>query len=394
MELEHNLDSGESAAPNTKKRMVLMLVGTAILLGLITGYGALKGFFGKGPMGPFEPPQTVTATEAHLEEWQPSLGAVGTVRAIHGADLAFEVAGAVTEVDVAPGAEVKKGQPLVHLNDTAEQAQLQQLLAASALAELNFKRAKDQMAARIISQAEFDAAEADLKAKSSAAGALAALAAKKHLVAPFAGRVGLVGPSPGAYLETGAAVLTLQQVDPVYVDFFLPQKELSNVRIGQKVMLGLDAYPNRTFTGKVTAVNSKVDLSTRNVEVEATFPNPDRVLIPGMFVNVHMDVGSKNQYLTLPQTAITYNPYGAVVFVAIKSQGQGPGGKTQEMVSAQQVFVTTGPSRGDQVAILKGIEPGAKIITSGGLKLRNGTPLIIDNRIQPANDPHPAPQEQ
>lgn len=394
MESEHNLEPEEVIAPNLTKRMVLMLLGTLLLLGLITGVGLFKGFFGGGPRGPFDPPQTVTAAEAHLEEWQPSLSAVGTLRAIHGADLAFEVAGAVTEVDVAPGAEVKKGQSLVHLNDTAERAQLQQLQVASALAELNFKRAQEQRVAKIISQADFDAAEADLKAKTAATGALAALAAKKHLVAPFAGRVGLVGPSPGAYVETGAPVLTLQQVDPVYVDFFLPQKELSNVRLGQKVFLALDAYPGRTFTGKVTALNSKVDISTRNVEVEATLPNSDRTLIPGMFANVHLDVGPKQRYLTLPQTAITYNPYGAVVFLAIKAQAPGAGGKSQETLTAQQAFVTTGPSRGDQVAILKGIEPGAKVITSGGLKLRNGTPLIIDNRVQPANDPHPAPQEQ
>ncbi len=395
MELEHNLDPGQDFAPNTKKRMVMMLLGTALLLAFITGFGALKGLlFGQGRMGPSEPPQTVSATEAHLEEWQPSLSAVGTVRAVRGADLAFEVAGAVAKVDVTPGAEVKLGQPLVHLNDTAERAQLAQLQATAALAELNFRRAKEQMAARIISQAEFDAADADLKAKRAAVEALAALAAKKHLIAPFAGRVGLVGPSAGAYLQAGATVLTLQQMDPVYVDFFLPQKELSSVKIGQKVLLGLDAYPSRTFTGKVTAVNSKVDPATRNVEVEATFPNADRALVPGMFANVRMDVGTKQQYLTLPQTAITYNPYGAVVFQAIKSQAQGPGGKTVESLLAQQAFVTTGPSRGDQVAILKGIEPGAKIVTSGGLKLRNGTPLIINNQVLPSNDPKPAPQEQ
>ncbi len=349
---------------------------------------------GQRPMGPFEPPRTVTATEARLEEWQPSLGAVGTVRAIRGADLAFEVAGAVTEVDVRPGAEVKQGQPLVHLNDTAERAQLAEIQAAAALAELNFKRAKEQAAVKIISQADFDTAEADVKAKRAAAEALAALAAKKHMVAPFPGRVGLVGPSPGAYLDAGAVVLTLQQMDPVYVDFFLPQKELSNVKIGQKVGLDLDAYPGRAFAGKVTAINSKVDPSTRNVEVEATFPNPDRVLVPGMFANVRMDVGVKKQYLTLPQTAITYNPYGAVVFQAVKTQVQGSGGEKKDALTAQQAFVTTGPSRGDQVAILKGIEPGAKIVTSGGLKLRNGTSLIIDNRVQPANDPNPKPQEQ
>lgn len=388
MEAESNLERQGSSAPSTKKRMVLMLLAVGAFLFLIVGFNTLKGMMaGKAMAGPAEPPQTVTTTEAGIQEWQPALSAVGTVRAVRGADLAFEVAGVVVTVDAKPGSEVRQGQPLVSLNDTVEAAQLRQLQTSAALAEVTYRRAKEQAASQTISRADFDAAEADLKAKQAAAQAQMATLAKKRLSAPFAGHVGIVNTSPGAYLNAGAPVVTLQQLDPVYVDFFLPQREYAQLRPGQKVVLALDAFPGRSFAGQVSAVNPKVDGSTRNIQVEATFPNPGRVLVPGMFVSVSMDVGAKQKHLTLPQTAITYNPYGAVAFLAVKDPAKGG-------LIAQQVFVTTGPTRGDQVAVLKGLEPGAQVVTSGGLKLRNGTPLIVDNQVQPANDANPAPQEQ
>lgn len=380
--------------PSARKRMVVMLLGVAGLMGLLVGFQAFKGaMMRKAMAGGGEPPETVGAVEAREETWQPTLGAVGTLRAVRGADLAFEVAGVVVRVDAQPGGEVKAGQPLVALDDTAELAQLQQLKAAEALAELTHRRAKEQLAVHIISQAEFDTSAADLKAKQAAVASQAATAAKKRLVAPFPGRVGLVTTSPGAYLNAGASALTLQQLDPVYVDFRLPQRHLAAVRPGQKVEVNLDAYPGKTFTGRVTAVDSKVDGATRNVAVEATLANPQRLLMPGMFANVSMDVGTQQSYLTLPQTAITYNPYGAVVFLVKKGKVRGPGGE-QEGLVAEQSFVTAGPTRGDQVAILEGLKPGDRVVTSGGLKLRNGTPLIVDNKALPANDPNPKPQER
>ena len=368
------------------RRMVLMLLAVGLFLGLLVAFNVFKGVMIKRALaGQGEPPQTVTTAEATLEPWQATLTAVGTVRAVRGADLAFEVPGVVAQVAVRAGSEVKQGQPLIALDDSAEAAQLRQLQAVAALAELTFGRAREQLAARTISQADLDAAEADFKAKRAGAQAQAAMLATKHLAAPFAGRVGLVSASQGAYLNPGTAVVTLQQLDSVYVDFFLPQKDLAQIRQGQPVTLAVDAYPDRSFPGKVTAVNPKVDGSTRNIQVEATFSNPGRSLLPGMFTRVTMDVGTREQHLTLPQTAISYNPYGAIVFLA-RPAGKG--------FAAQQVFVTPGATRGDQVAILKGLQPGAVVVTSGGLKLKNGTPLAIDNRSKPANDADPAPQEQ
>jgi len=366
--------------------MVIMLLAVGLLIGLLVGFNTFKGVMIKRALqGGQEPPQTVSTAAVHLDRWQPALSAVGTVRAIHGADLAFEVPGVVVSVEATAGAAVAQGQPLVSLNDDTEQAQYRALQAAANLARLTLKRGKEQLDAHVMSLADYDNLEADLKAKDAAAQALLAVVAKKHLTAPFAGRVGILSTSVGAYVTPGIPVVSLQQLDQVYVDFSLPQRDLGKLKQGQKVDLKLDAYPGRTFTGKVSAVNPKVDGATRNVQVEATFANPGHALVPGMFATLSLDVDTPQSYLTLPQTAVTYNPYGSVVFLAAPGEG-GP--------RAQQVFVTPGPTRGDQVAILKGLEAGTQVVTSGGLKLRNGTPLLVDNKVQPGNEPSPAPQEK
>lgn len=384
---EQPMDETSATPPSTRRRMIIMLLAVGLFLGLLVGFNVFKGIMiGRAMAGGGEPPQTVALAPAKEETWEPSLQAVGTLRARQGADLAFEVPGVVTRIEVTPGAEVREGQALVSLNDETETAQLRQFQAAAALAKATLRRAREQFEAKTISPADFEAAEADFKAKEAAAQSQLALVAKKHLVAPFAGRVGIVNTSPGAYLNAGVGVVTLQKLDQVYLDFFLPQREAGTVRPGQRVDLALDAFPGKTFAGKVSTVNPKVDLNTRNVQVEAVFANPGRTLLPGMFGNASLSVGGATKALTLPQAAVTYNPYGAVVYVA-KSEGASG-------LKAQQVFVTTGGTRGDQVAILKGLNAGDQVVTSGALKLRNGTPLKVDNRVQPANDPRPTPQEQ
>ncbi len=381
--------------PSTGKRMlwmILFVVVLVVLLAVVMIAGIMK-MISSAPKG--EPPAAVTTTTAAYDEWQPTLSAVGTLRAVKGADLAFEVAGVVTQVGARAGGEVKQGQLLVQLNDAVEAAQLKAAQAGAALSKVNRDRAKQQLEIHAISQGDFDASDADYKAKEAAAQQAAAIMAKKRLSAPFNGRVGLITTSPGAYINSGVSVVTVQQLDPVYVDFYLPQRDLATIASGQKVDLALDAFGGQAFTGKVTVVNPKVDPSTRNVQVEATVPNPKRTLIPGMFANVSVEVGSKQKYLTLPQTAITYNPYGATVFIAKQGEIMGMDGKKHTGLMAQQVFVTTGPTRGDQVAILKGLDEGAVVVSSGGLKLKNGTPLAPSNKgVLPANDANPAPQEQ
>lgn len=394
MELETSPDMN-LPKPSTGKRMAVMLLcvfGIIVLLALIFIGGLMKMLKGM-PKG--EPPATVTTTTAAYDTWQPTLSAVSTLRAVKGADLAFEVAGVVTRVGAKAGSEVKQGQMLIQLNDSVETAQLRALQASLALAKVNLERAKEQLAIHAISQGEFDGADADFKAKEASVQQAAAVAAKKRLSAPFSGQVGLITTSPGAYLNSGVSVVTLQQLDPIYADFYLPQREVNSLKPGQTVDLVFDAFPGKTFSGKVTAVNPKVDGTTRNIQVEATLPNPKRQLLPGMFASLSMDVGGKEKRLTLPQTAITYNPYGATVFIAKKGEVVGMDGQKKEGLVAEQVFVTTGSTRGDQVAILKGLEEGAVVVTSGGLKLKNGTPLMVNNKtLQPSNDPNPAPQEQ
>lgn len=290
--------------------------------------------------------------------------------------------------------DVKEGQLLVQLNDAVEAAQLSQLQAALSLAKANLARAKEQLGIHAISQGDFDTTEAEFRMKEAAVQQAAAAVAKKRLSAPFAGRVGLITTSPGAYLTSGVSVVTLQQLDPIHADFYLPQRHASALKPGQRVSLTFDAFPNEHFNGRVTAINPKVDGATRNIQVEATLRNPGHKLLPGMFMSVAMEVGAPDRYLTLPQTAITYNPYGATVFVAKKAAVAAPDGQKKEGLVAEQVFVTTGLSRGDQVAILGGLNEGAVVVTSGGLKLKNGTPLVVDNRVTPTSDPNPAPQEQ
>lgn len=393
MVMESNLDTNKPK-PSTGRRMLIMLLSVLglIVVAAIIFIGGIAKLVSGLPKG--EPPATVSTYTAAYDSWQPSLDSVGTLRAIKGADLAFEVPGVVTLIGAKPGSEVKQGQAIVTLNDSVEAAQLRATQAAAKLSGLTLERAKEQLAIHAISQGEFDAADADFKAKQAVAQQAAAVLAKKRLVAPFPGRVGLIATSPGAYLNSGISVVTLQQMDPIYADFYLPQKDASKLSSGQKVSLTLDAYPGHTFTGKVTAVNPKVDGSTRNIQVEATLANPKRELLPGMYAAVSLEVGKKETYLTLPQTAITYNPYGATVFVAKQGEMVGKDGKKVQGLVAQQVFVVTGPTRGDQVAILKGLDEGAVVVSSGGLKLKNGTPLIVNNSLLPANDANPAPQEQ
>jgi membrane fusion protein (multidrug efflux system) len=197
--------------------------------------------------------------------------------------------------------------------------------------------------------------------------------------------------NPGQYVNPGDKLLTLQTLDPIFVDFNLPQSNASQIQVGQEIVVTTDAFKDVSFTGKVTAVSPKVDTNSRNIQIEAKLANPDKKILPGMFANVNIKLGSEVKLLTLPQTSVTYNPYGSTVFIAKSTDKKDKQGKP--VLEAQQVFVTTGSTRGDQVAILKGLEEGATVVTSGQLKLKNGTPLIVNNKVQPANSPNPQPQE-
>jgi len=375
-----------------QRRMIIMLCGVFLLLGLIFAFNQLKTFMIKhfiSSMG--LPPATVSTMVVVTTEWQPKLTSVGNVRAFRGVELSTEIGGLVQTVPIKSGQDVKEGELLIKLNDASDVAQLNSLKAVADLAKVINERDRQQLAIQAISKNVFDTSAADAKSKQAQVEQQTALVAKKNLKAPFSGRVGIVSINPGQYVNPGDKLLTLQTLDPIFVDFNLPQNNAEQVQVGQEVVVTTDAFKDASFTGKITAVSPKVDTNTRNIQVEARLANPDKKILPGMFANVNIKLGDQVKYLTLPQTAVTYNPYGSTVFIAK------PTGKKDKQgnpaLEAQQVFVTTGSTRGDQVAILKGIEEGATVVTSGQLKLKNGTPLIINNKVQPANSPDPKPQE-
>lgn len=373
-----------------RRRLIIVVVAAGVLLALIVGFNTWKAnFVAKLRAKNAAPPQAVTTASAAFTDWQPEVGAVGSLRAVRGVDVTTEVTGLVRSLHFTSGEQVKAGQVLVELNADAEAAQQRALEAAADLAATVYERDKAQYEAEAISKAQLDADAADLKNKRAQAAAQAALVAKKTLRAPFAGRLGITTVNPGQYLNTGDKVVTLQAVDPIYVDFKLPQQQLASIASGQAVKLTTDAFPGVTFTGKITAIDPRVDASTRNFQAEATVANSEQKLLPGMFVRVAVIAGEPHRYLTLPQTAITYNPYGATIFLARKK----PGGNDQDLIAAQS-FVTLGPTRGDQVAVLRGVSEGDLVVTSGQLKLNNGAPLVVNNSLLPENDPHPIPQEQ
>jgi membrane fusion protein (multidrug efflux system) len=361
-----------------------MLVAVGVLFGLVVVVKVYQ--IRKYMRQPGVAPETVTTTTVEYSDWQPEIGALGSVRAVRGVDVTTEVAGLVRSVRFRSGEDAKAGQVLVELNADTDVAQLRALEAAAELSATVYARDRVQFEAQAISQAQLDADQADLKNRRAQVAAQAATVAKKTLRAPFPGRLGITTVNPGQYLNPGDKVVTLQTIDPIFVDFTMPQQELGRVRVGQHVELTTDAYPSEKLTGSVTAIDSRVDPATRNFQAEALIGNSAQHLTPGMFAHVAVAAGSPRRYLTLPQTAITYNPYGATVFLAQKA---GPTG-----LEARQTFVTLGSTRGDQVAVLTGISQNDLIVTSGQLKLKNGTPLKVDNRVVPRNDPNPTPQEE
>jgi membrane fusion protein (multidrug efflux system) len=374
-----------------KKRMILMLVVIGIVLGLVFGYKA----FGRMMMMKFmaagaNPPQTVSAIKAEIQEWQPELRAVGTIRAVNGADLTAEVTGIVDKIIFESGDLAKAGDVIIQLRADDERAQLESARANARLADITYQRDLRQLKAQAVSQAALDASQANLAIARAQVAEREAMLNKKIVKAPFNGLVGIRRVDIGQYLNPGAIIASLQQLDPLYVDFYLPQGQLQEVKLGQTVTVRTDAFDQETFSGTITAINARVETETRNILVRATLQNPDKKLLPGMFANVSIAAGEAQRHLTLPQTAITFNPYGNSVYVVSEQQAEG---QDKPELQAKQTFVITGDSRGDQVAVLSGIKEGDLVVTAGQIKLRPGSPIIINNEVHPTNDPAPQPKD-
>ena len=374
------------------KRMIIMLIAVGLVFGGVFGFQIFKNAMIKKFMSAMpQPPQTVSTVTAAVQEWQPQIEAVGSLRAVNGADLAFEVSGIVKELHFKSGDDVATGDVLLKLRADNDIAKLEALTATAALSEIVHQRDQEQFKIKAVSQATLDTDAANVKNAKAQVAEQQAVVDKKTLRAPFAGHLGVRVVDIGQYISAGTTVVTLQALDPIYADFFLPQQALNQIRLEQVVTIKIDTYPNGDFAGTITAINPKVDPATRNVQVRATLKNPDRLLLPGMYASVNVAAGGKQRYLTLPQTAVTYNPYGETIYV-VDDKGQDPQGRPQ--LIARQIFVTAGLKRGDQVAILSGIEEGQTVVTAGQMKLRNGSPLVIDNTIRPTADANPTPIDQ
>jgi membrane fusion protein (multidrug efflux system) len=372
--------------------MIIMLVLVALVFGGIFGFEAFKGHMMKKFMSKMgHAPMTVSTMVADYQTWQPKLEAVGSLAAMRGADLSSEVDGIVSDIRFKEGADVKAGTVLLLLNADDDVAKLQSLQAAAELAATTYHRDRQQFGVKAISQQTLDTASANLKQAMANVAEQRALVDKKIIRAPFDGRLGVRDVDLGQYVKAGTAMVTLQALDPIYVDFYVPQQSLGMVRVGQPVTVRTDAWPGEQFTGHIAVIDPKVDAGTRNVKVRARLDNPGKKLLPGMYATVDVTTGEAKRLITLPQTAVSYNPYGNIVYV-IDSKGKDAKGKPE--LVAKQVLVTAGDKRGDQVAILKGIKKGDTVVTTGQIKLHNGASVAVNNSIQPTDNPNPQPKDE
>ena len=393
IETEINGSGHPPASPRGMiKPFIILAVVVAVVLGGISAWQMFMGkMMQKYMAAAATAPQTVSTAVAANTTWQAYTQAIGSLRAVRGADLASQASGVVDEIHIESGTEVPAGTVLLKLRPYDDPAKLAQLEAAAVLAEQTYKRDQEQFAAQAISQAVLDTDVSTLKSARAQVTAQQALIDEKTVKAPFAGRLGIRQVDEGQYLTAGTTVVTLQALDPILIDFYVPQQALAHIKVGQATTATVDTYPGAHFAGTIASINSKVDLSSRNVQVRASFPNPDRRLLPGMYANVEIANGSSTAEITLPQAAITYNPYGDTVFV-VQKEGVDEHGKPRSTV--QQRFVQLGETRGDQVAVKSGLATGDVVVTAGQMKLRNGSNVIIDNSVTPANDINPTPPNE
>jgi membrane fusion protein (multidrug efflux system) len=375
------------------KPLLILFVAVAVLMGGIYGWHWFvnKKFIEPMMKGMASAPQTVSTTIAAASAWQSRTQALGTLRAVRGADLAAQASGVVDKIHIESGAEVAAGTVLLVLKPNDDPAKLAQLQAQAELASITLKRDQEQLEAQAVSQATVDTDASNLKAARAQVVAQQALIEEKVVRAPFAGRLGIRLVDEGQYLAAGTTVVTLQALDPIFIDFYVPQQALARLKVKQAVSATVDAYPGVSFTGTIASVNSKVDTASRNVQIRASFANADRRLVPGMYANVDINDGEPSTLVTLPQSAITYNPYGNTVYLVQKS---GTDDKGNPKLTVLQRFVKLGETRGDQVAVTSGVAAGDEVVTAGQMKLRNGSSVVINNKIVPASDSNPTPPNE
>lgn len=361
-----------------------------VLMGILFGGIILWKLFTKFMMYRYLASQSMTVTVSTMQvkalPWQPKLKATASLRAINGVDVTTSLAGSVKAIYFVPGSMVKAGTLLVQLNADAEIGALQSLQAQEKLAQITYDRDKAQYAVHAVSKQIVDTDFQNIQNLQGQVAQQQAIVNKKTIRAPFDGRLGICNVNLGQYINPGDKIVSLQMLHPIYADFYLPQQALAKLKLAQIVNASTDTYPNKNYVGRITTINPAIDTSTRNVLVEATLDNLQYELTPGMFAHVEVDVGTLEPFLTVPQTAISFNPYGSVVYV-VNKKGKDKNGKP--ILIATQTFVKTGETRGDQIAILSGIKANDTIVTSGQLKLKSGAQVEINNSILPANSEAP-----
>lgn len=370
------------------RRMLIML---GVVLLVVLALAAYKGFSIYQQIQMFSAPQpaiSVSAATAVQQPWQGRLPAIGTLKAFQGVDLAAEVDGIVREVLFESGQKVTLGQPLIQLDSEVERASLATAEAERSLAQIEYERGRSLVSRSNISKSEFDRLASTLQKATASVAQLKAQLDKKRINAPFAGTIGIRQVDPGNYLSPGATIATLQDLSRLHVDFFLPEQQAPRLSVGQRVLLKVAAYPDESFEGQIAAINPKVENETRNLQVRATLNNPDEKLLPGMFANLQVLLPSEEQVIVVPETAITYTLYGNSVYVIDEKKDdkgevvKDADGKTQ--LAVERRFVETGERRDGRVMILKGLEAGQQVVTSGQLKLDNGAHVaIVDDPVQP-----------
>jgi membrane fusion protein (multidrug efflux system) len=373
-----------------KKRILLTMLVLIALAGILAGIKALQiGRMIDAGAQFVPPPETVTTTEVRLESWESLLTAVGSLTAVQGVTVAAEMPGKVTQIAFEPGSMVKKGELLLKQDTSSEQAQLPGAEASVTLAKANLERARELLAQKIISQAEFDSAEASFKVAVAAAESIRATIGKKTLRAPFAGRLGIRLVNLGQILQEGDPVVSLQTLDPIYVDFLLPQQQLAEIRTGLPVRVTTDALPGQRVEGFITTINPEVDAATRNIRLQAKVSNPEGQLRPGMYVTVAVVLPRREQVLAIPATAVLYAPYSDSVFVVEEKKAEA-GGQLEKLL--RQQFVRLGEKQGDFVAAISGLKEGETIVTTGVFKLRNSQVVMVDNTLSPEFEHAPKPE--
>jgi membrane fusion protein (multidrug efflux system) len=372
------------------KRMLLMLAVVVIVLASLgfVKFRQIQTAIAQGAS--FQPPPSaVTTVVAKQETWPSALSVIGSAEAIHGVTVSADLPGTVDKILFDSGRWVNQGDVLVELDTRQERAQLAAMEAQRDLAKINFDRMQQLVKEGVVARTEYDNAVAQQKATEANVGEIKATIARKTIKAPFSGILGIRQVNLGQYLAAGQAIVSLQSLNPIYVNFGVPQQNTPQMQVGRKLTVTSDNVPGAKFAGRVTALDSVVNEATRNIQVQAIVENPQGKLRPGMFVQVAVGVGASQDVIPLPASAINYAPYGDSVYVVADLKD--PSGKAYKGV--RQQFVKVQGSRGDQVGVISGLKPGDEVVSSGVFKLRNGAPVQVNNKVQPENSPNPKPED-